>query len=218
MKTDTNLALSYLTIRRALGVLGILLPLLVFLCSQMAGPQALRVSISSYYFTNVRDMLVGILCALSMCLIAYKGYDRLDNAVSSVAGVFALGIAWFPACGESHQGADYLFRFLDSDVVTAIHFISAGCFFGLLAFMSFFLFTKTGGKKKGNNKNLRNVIYRVCGAVMMAALLGMLVVYLLPADLPLRAYNPVFWLETLALLAFGISWLIKGETLFQDKR
>ena len=26
-----------------------------------------------------------------------------------------------------------------------------------------------------------------------------------------------FWFETLALLAFGISWLTKGEALFGDK-
>jgi hypothetical protein len=27
----------------------------------------------------------------------------------------------------------------------------------------------------------------------------------------------VFWLETLMLEAFGVSWLIKGETLFRDR-
>jgi len=27
---------------------------------------------------------------------------------------------------------------------------------------------------------------------------------------------PVFWLESLALWAFGISWFVKGETLWKD--
>jgi hypothetical protein len=30
------------------------------------------------------------------------------------------------------------------------------------------------------------------------------------------AVKPVFWLESLALWAFGISWFVKGETLFRD--
>ena len=27
----------------------------------------------------------------------------------------------------------------------------------------------------------------------------------------------VFWAETFALLAFGVSWLTKGDTIFADK-
>ncbi len=29
-------------------------------------------------------------------------------------------------------------------------------------------------------------------------------------------YKPVFWLEWVALLAFGISWLVKGEIVLKD--
>jgi hypothetical protein len=29
--------------------------------------------------------------------------------------------------------------------------------------------------------------------------------------------RPVFWLESIALWAFGISWLVKGETILKDK-
>jgi hypothetical protein len=32
-----------------------------------------------------------------------------------------------------------------------------------------------------------------------------------------EAYKPVYWLETLAILAFGISWLTKGEAILGDK-
>jgi uncharacterized membrane protein len=34
----------------------------------------------------------------------------------------------------------------------------------------------------------------------------------------IAAINPVLILESVALLAFGISWLVKGHTLFKDKR
>jgi hypothetical protein len=29
--------------------------------------------------------------------------------------------------------------------------------------------------------------------------------------------NPVFWLESLAVEAFGVSWLTKGETILKDE-
>jgi len=32
----------------------------------------------------------------------------------------------------------------------------------------------------------------------------------------LQALDPVFWLETAAVLAFGISWLTKGEAILAD--
>jgi hypothetical protein len=32
------------------------------------------------------------------------------------------------------------------------------------------------------------------------------------------AMNPVLILESLALVAFGIAWLVKGNTLFKDSK
>jgi hypothetical protein len=29
--------------------------------------------------------------------------------------------------------------------------------------------------------------------------------------------RPVFWLETLIIWAFGISWFVKGEAFFKDR-
>jgi hypothetical protein len=29
--------------------------------------------------------------------------------------------------------------------------------------------------------------------------------------------TPVFWLESLAVVAFGVSWLTKGETILKDQ-
>jgi hypothetical protein len=32
----------------------------------------------------------------------------------------------------------------------------------------------------------------------------------------LKAHHPVLWLEWIALFAFGISWLVKGEFALRD--
>ena len=51
---------------------------------------------------------------------------------------------------------------------------------------------------------------------MVVAILGMLIVNLTPTDQPIWTWHPIFWLESLTLAAFGISWLVKGETLLKD--
>ena len=33
----------------------------------------------------------------------------------------------------------------------------------------------------------------------------------------LEAYKPVYWLEALAVFAFGISWFTKGEAILKDE-
>lgn len=65
----------------------------------------------------------------------------------------------------------------------------------------------------------RNVIYYFCGVTMLACLLGIVLYFTLfkNSGAPSGGNNPVFWLEAIAIFAFGISWFIKGETLFKDK-
>ncbi len=67
-------------------------------------------------------------------------------------------------------------------------------------------------------KNKRNRVYRLCGAVMLTAFALALIKGLLPADLEtvVDQYNPIFWLESVAILAFGFSWFVKGEAIFAD--
>jgi len=78
-----------------------------------------------------------------------------------------------------------------------------------------FLFTKSGDRITPR-KRTRNGIYKVCGAIMLAciALIGLYYWWL--DDTLLSALKPVFWLESIALWAFGISWFVKGETLLRD--
>lgn len=39
---------------------------------------------------------------------------------------------------------------------------------------------------------------------------------LLPDDHWISKLDPVFWLESVAVWAFGWSWLIKGEAILKD--
>lgn len=41
-------------------------------------------------------------------------------------------------------------------------------------------------------------------------------VALLTGDTPVKRLDPVFRLESLAVVAFGVSWLTKGESILKD--
>lgn len=80
------------------------------------------------------------------------------------------------------------------------------------------MFQFTKGSSKTPQKKKRNLIYRGCGVTIFISLLiiGLYFLYLEKEYPFLTKYKPVFWLESIALLAFGISWLVKGDTLFKD--
>jgi hypothetical protein len=44
----------------------------------------------------MQDVFVGILWAVGLFLISYKGYDSTDNWVTNLSGIFAIGVALFP--------------------------------------------------------------------------------------------------------------------------
>src|SRR5260370_42614151 len=51
---------------------------------------------SGYYYTHMRNVFVGALCALGIFLIAYDGYDEDDRLVTNAAGICAIGAAFCP--------------------------------------------------------------------------------------------------------------------------
>jgi hypothetical protein len=65
-------------------------------------------------------------------------------------------------------------------------------------------------------KKERNVVYTACGYTILACVGLIIVDVVLLRDLVLQAVGPVFWLESAAVIAFGVSWLTKGETILAD--
>ena len=90
---------------------------------------------------------------------------------------------------------------LPCSLSSKIHCTSAVIFFILLAYNSLFLFTKSGTDKTVE-KNIRNIIYRVCGVGMLCAMVLM--------PLPIHFYAKTWFVEMIALTFFGVSWLVKG--------
>jgi hypothetical protein len=141
-----------------------------------------------------------ILGSASVLLISYKGYEGIDDILLTCSGIAGLGICLFPCSVSSVSGAVGTFL-LDSKISNTIHFVCAIVFFGILAYNSFFLFTKGAGEMT-KKKKIRNIIYRVCGVGMIASFL----IILLPSF-----YIQVWLTEAIALFFFAISFLTKAD-------
>lgn len=216
--------ISYLTLRKTIGWLGILLPAAMILGNAVFGYcYTIQSSVSHYYYTVTGNLLTGILCAVALFLVAYKGYNRHDQLTNTLAGCLALLIAFFPtdlqtmAAPGTDRPACVLFVLPNHALRNAVHYASAGGFFLTLAYISWFLFTK-GDVYPTAEKLLRNRVYRSCSVVIITAvlLIGLYGIFGERGD-AISRLKPVFFLEWIALLAFGISWLVKGEMVLKDK-
>jgi len=87
----------------------------------------------------------------------------------------------------------------------------------MLGYFCLFLFTKTNPDKiPTRQKLLRNRVYKVCGTLIVVALILIVIVKQFPENSEMMRLAPVFWLESVAVVAFGISWLTKGEAFLKD--
>jgi hypothetical protein len=219
LKNKDPQLISYLTLRKAVGILGILFPIVIVGGSFiLGGCNEILGNLSTYYHTPMRNFFVGILCAIALFLFAYKGYSRIDSIAGNVACVFALLVAFFPTSVTEPLASCIPAPYVNQ-ISSSIHFLSAGGFFMVMAFFSIFLFTRKEPKTT-RMKLKRNKVYRLCGYIILGSILLMAVFYgldkydMLPG---LEKFDPVLWLETLALWAFGVSWLVKGNTILADK-
>lgn len=220
LERENKLVLSYLTVRKIIGILGLLLPLILVLGSMIIGTCcSIQPSISNYYHTIMRDVFVGYMCSLSIFLLAYKGYDIVDRIVSALAGTFGLTLALLPTTFKIPVlPCNIQCDIIRPSYIGTIHLVAAGLFLLSLAFFSLFLFTK-GETTPTPQKIIRNKIYKVAGYIMLTCVGLLIIFFALPDSVtnPILPLKPVFWLETIAVMAFGFAWLVKGEFLFKDE-
>lgn len=209
-------------LRCTIGWLGMFLPWIVLLMSMIYGygfPDSIS---ATYYISTCITPFMIILGSAGLLLFSYKGYDKQDDIVCSIAGLLAIGICLF-SCDTEDLITMWPELIVLNNVGTfqiapnisgIIHNVCAMGFFGLLAYNSIFLFTKTSGNMTENKKK-RNIIFRVCG-------IGMIVSFL--AIIPISIFNwwgGVWVVEAIALTFFAISWLTKADCypwLFADKK
>jgi hypothetical protein len=205
--------ISYAGMRRFVGWLGFSLPFVLPAGYVIFFPRhGFPGSISGYYYTGMRNYLVAALCVLGVLFIAYDAYhDKLDFWITNLAGIFAVAVAFFPtepAAASAHQKD-----------IGHIHFVFAALLFTMLAVMAL-RFTKTNPDgDPTSQKSRRNIIYITCAALIAASMLVAFIANFLPAAIK-QSMPSLFWFEAIAVVAFSVSWLVKGGTfpVLNDKR
>ena len=217
---------SYLAIRKAIGILGLLLPALVIFFHG-----ELLTSISHYYYARSAVFFIGIMFSFGLFLISYRGYEKdtkteklSDNTITNIGGFAALMVIFFPTSCLGSGGfsitcySEGLVMFGHvNKYVSAVHLISAGLFLFIMGWISIYRFTKTkenvilSAEKKRNNR-----VYKFCGFLVWISL-GVLIFefagQLIWSDkFQLSDYDIILF-ETIAVMAFGISWLVKGDAI-----
>lgn len=218
MKRNRSIVISYLQLRKIIGFLGILLPFLCVVGSLRFAHIEMQNSISMYYYSNMRDVFVGILICVSLFLITYQGYETIDNVITNITGIMGAGIALFP-CGNPAYGELVGIFMLPNSTTNWFHLSSAASFFILLAVNSIWLFTKSDKPvRRRSKKYYRNIVYRLCGIIILACV-GVLIPVMIfcSADFMNKTYI-ILALEIIMLFSFGISWLVKGGTLLKDEK
>lgn len=224
----SELAQAMLRQRAAIGVLGLSLPLALFfghwtvlaISKRERFPEDWHyLSVSEYVHSPIGAVFVGAMFAVASFLFAYRGYKPKqdpktkktesfsDNLITSIAAVFALGVALFPVdratpCPRS--------------AVHWLHLGSAGLFFITLTVMCL-RFTRESSDDAppdlDGRRDVRVITYRVCGWTMLGLVAVMLIWSVATRGTWLEYTPAIFIGEWLALTAFGISWLAKGRFL-----
>jgi len=192
--------------RQLIGYIGLVLPLLLVLLA-IARDGVARwgslESISAYYYTGAVAAFVGMLVALALFLFTYRGYENAynwaDRLAAKLAAVAALVVAFFPT--RAPEGVFALTWWTPRTGI--LHHVAAVVLFALFAVFALWLFRLTAaGEKASADKLWRNRVYTLCGLAIVACILW--------AGYNGMSGKPIFMPESVALVAFAVSWLVKG--------
>ncbi len=153
-------------------------------------------SISAYYYSGGAAAFLGMLTALALFLFTYRGYSNehgdWDRRLSNWAAIAALIVALFPT--KSPKDVAPLAWW--AAWVGVVHHVAAIALFSCFALFALWLFNQT------DTKTWRNTVYTLCGVAIVASML-------VAGYCALRG-RQIFWPESAALVAFAVSWLVKG--------
>ena len=211
------MVMSYLTMRKCVGGIGGLLPFALLIGNELIG-YGTEPSMSAYYYTPMRNIWIGALCALGIFLIAYDGWDLADKIITNIAGVSTLGVALCPTTPLVGQVTTR------EMTVGTFHLAFAAAAFLMLGLMSLRFATRTamppglplrkwigyalGFTPPGDSTATAAEIgvYRASGFVILA---GVAIFY----PMTKAGWDWLLVLEAVMLVSFGVAWFLKGTTL-----
>jgi hypothetical protein len=214
---NDHIDLSYLAMRKWIGIFGMLLAVIIVLGGNLFSDLGIQQSISIYYYSNMRDLLVGLLCFVSIFLITYKGETKGENYVTIFTGITSLLVALFPCYNENYKDIKVSLFQIYPQYSDKIHLISACLFFFFLGFISFVFFAEAKQVKSQLIKRNIRILYKISGIIIWLCLLGLIVHHFSRENSFLNGPYTTILLEAIALFIFGITWLIKGIQIKEEQ-
>jgi len=198
---------TFLLLRKAIGWIGTLLPIVVIVGDAAFSAGPLPNSLSDYYYTPMRNILVGALCVLGVFLLMYDVSVRVDRWITNAAGIGVLGVAFLPGSPPVPHLTT------SQEVIGNLHvFFASIAFLGLAATMWRFSYAVSDGPQAPPPSARGSVFYRVSACVMLGFVLLSGVAILLPLSIQ-NSTLAIYDTEAVAIFTFGISWLVKGRAL-----
>ena len=192
-----NPALSYRNMRAIIGYVGLTLPVALLLAGAADGH--IESSLSTYYYTKVGNVFTGALCVIGVFLLAYRLTAwAVDNIATTLAGVSALGVAFFHAAPANAT--------LSQLRLADVHLACAAVLFILLGAISLFIFPRDivpGQRWRAN-------WYMAFGALIWLSVILMPALNWLAGSF-YDNHHVFFILETVCVMAFAVSFILKGH-------
>jgi heme A synthase len=195
--------------RRVIGALGVLMPMLLYLLAAIRPTDGLPHwdlldSVSAYYYTGAVGVFVGVLFALSLFLFTYRGYKGVlaDRIVGAMGGAAALVVALFPTAAPGGLSEPAWW----SKTTGVVHYVAAVVLFFAFILFAVWLFRKSNipnRRDRPREKRYRDALCLACGLIMIVCVLWAASSSITDA--------PIFVPEAIAIVAFAVSWLIKGN-------
>jgi hypothetical protein len=194
---------TYTYLRIGIAGLAIALPAVLYIGGLIRADLPLQGSMSAYYHAGggvMRDVFVGVLAAVGVFLILYKGYTVFENWALNLAGIFLLIVAAVPmswGCG-------------DACPKMTLHGTAAVLFFFSIAYVCIFRSGDTLDLISDADKvRWYKKIYTVLGLVMIASPVIAVTVKLILQPDPGKG-SIVFFIEAAGVVVFGFYWIVKS--------
>ena len=227
-RKPSTLDMSYLNLRLCIGVLGVALPFILRVGSSIFPPDPY--SVSAYYYSAMRNILVASLCVLGTFLLTYQGYDKLDSRITNVCGAATIAVALFPTSNPGfkptwvgHVHPVVAGIALAGQALMALQFTQSVPRDGTAHWLDdvkrllralVFRYAQRVHDEHGK-KLTRNRIYSGCSWLIIIGVVLALAQNFWPDSVKAET-QWLFWFESLSIASFGVAWLVKGETLLKD--
>ena len=204
----SHLERSFIVQRRGMALLAAAFPAAFLASSFLFGRTEFQTSISAYYWTLdlERNVFVGVLCAVGVFLLLYKGYTLLEDRVLDVAGICAAGVAFFPMDQSGDCAASGI----------SLHGAFAVTFFACIFFICIFMSRHSLGDIADRRRRATfRRAYWLCSGTMIGSIVLAVLSRLLPEQSVqmLCENSAIFWFEAVGVWAFSAFWYIKTREL-----